>query len=551
MRNLTYLIFILNLMLLVSGCKNSETESSENTAQKAVAVKSWAPEDTRSITGFFAERGLKLKDANSTEGYVLFHPGASTATYLMDMDGQVVHIWDGKFNCMQAYLKDNGNLLRLERDPDFPTFAAGGQGGRIIEYDWEGNVIWDFKLATEKNLTHHDIEILPNGNILAITYDAVTKEEAISIGRDPAQTPEAGIWLDKIVEIKPSGTNAGEIVWEWRMIDHLVQDQDDSKLNYGDVAKSPRKFNLNPHEAPAEGPPPMTEEQIQQMIAQGFMTSNATVENMGSDFAHVNAIGYNPEMDQIVISSPHYHEIYIIDHSTTTEEAKGTSGGNAGHGGDILFRWGNPSNYDRGSGEDQILFGQHDVKWIPQGYPGAGHLMVFNNDIPAPENQMPGAFEALMAAQSPDPQISIAQVGNTSAVLEFQPAMDASGAYLLGDEGPFTAEIVWQYQAPDKYSFYSPFISGAHRMENGHTFITSGGKGRFFEVDQEGNLLWDYWMPYYHDYKLADGTRAQPVGPFLFSVFRATHFTPDAEALQGKTLKPVSPQPEPFVPEQG
>jgi hypothetical protein len=44
-----------------------------------------------------------------------------------------------------------------------------------------------------------------------------------------------------------------------------------------------------------------------------------------------------------------------------------------GRSGDLLYRWGNPANYDCGTAEDQMLFHQHDVQWIKPGLPGEGN----------------------------------------------------------------------------------------------------------------------------------------------------------------------------------
>jgi hypothetical protein len=387
---------------------------------------------------------------------------------------------------------------------------------------------------------------MPNGNILAIAYEVKTPEEAAAAGRNPELTAKAGIWPDKIIEIKPIRPNGGEIVWEWHMWDHLIQDFDPAKNNYGVLADHPRKININLEGG--EGGPEMTEEQIKQMIQMGFMTSNATPENQGSDISHFNAISYNADLDQIVVSCPSYSEVYIIDHSTTTEEAKGSTGGKWGHGGDLLYRWGNAQNYGRGTKEDQKLYGQHDIKFISKGLPGEGHLMVFDNDIVNPDNKMPSVWAALMAAQSPDPQVSIADLGNYSAVYEFVPPTDENGAYIIPDSGSIgPEESIWKYMASDKYSLYSAFVSGAHRMKNGNTFVTEGATGRFIEVTPDGETVWEYMNPYNDNYRLPDGTVAQPTGPFLYAQFRGTHFDFDFPAFNGKDLKPVEPQPEPFV----
>lgn len=527
-------IAVLAMVLCVQSCKK---EVEQPTAQ-AVEVRQWQPEDTRSITGVLAKRGLITKTEEATPGYVLFQPSSSTETFLINKEGYVVHRWKGELNSMQSYLLENGHLMRLERDIDFPTFAAGGQAGRLREYDWEGNVLWDFEYATETELIHHDFEVMPNGNILAISYEVITPEEAKAIGKDPKHTAKAGIWIDKIIEIKPNRPEGGEIVWQWRMWDHLVQELDSTKANYGVVADHPRKININ---IGGEGGPPRSAEEIEQLKKMGIKTSNATVDNQNSDITHVNAVSYNAELDQIAFSSPDLSEIFIIDHSLTTEEAKGKAG-------DLLYRYGNPQNYGRGTKEDQVLFGQHDVKWIPEGYPGAGNLTIFNNDIPDPNNKLPSIWGALLKAQSPDPQIAVGDFGNYSSVIEIAAPLAENGSYTLEENMPFgPAEPDWVYMAPDKYSFYSPFISGAQRLQNGHTLIASGAQGRFFEINQEKQIVWEYWNPYIHDYKLPDGSPAQPTGPFIFNQFRATHINPDFAGLSGKVLKPIQPQPEPYV----
>ena len=537
---------ILALAALVCFTYSCKTEPEKESLAVNTEIRVWQPEDTRSMSGLMAKRGITLNTEMDNPGFVLFEPSNSTYTYLIDKEGNVVHRWEGELNSMDSYLQPNGHLIRLERDENFPTFAAGGQAGRFREYDWDGKLIWDFPYYSKTYLTHHDFEVLPNGNILAISYEALSPKEAIEAGKDPEHIPKAGIWLDKIIEIKPLKPEGGEIVWEWHMKDHLIQEFDATKENFGVVAEHPRKINLN---IPSyEAGPPMSEEQVEQMKKMGFMTSNATVDNQGSDLTHTNAISYNPALDQIVISVPGFGEVYVVDHSTSTREAKGNKGGKWGHGGDLLYRWGNPQNYGRGTAGEQMLFGQHDVKWIPKGYPGEGHLMVYNNDIHNPESKFPSMFAALGTVKSPVADISIADVGNYSAVYEWEIPAESEGTYTISENGTFGPEEPdWQYMAPDKYSFYSAFISGAQRLKNGHTLITEGMRGRFFEINSNNEKVWEYWSPYKYDYSLPDGSPAQPVGPFMYAVFRSTLYTPDFPAFSGKELKPIVPQPEPFV----
>ena len=218
------------------------------------------------------------------------------------------------------------------------------------------------------------------------------------------------------------------------------------------------------------------------------------------------------------MSVPRRNEIWVIDHSTTTEEAAGHTASRWGRGGDLLYRWGNPGAYGHAGDAERQLGFQHDVRWVSEGRPGAGHLTLFNNRIGDPEPSY-------------------------SAVFELVPPTAGDGRYLVPDTGPFgPEEPTWRYVASDRTTFFSSFISGAHRLVDGNTFITAGAQGRFFEVTSDGEIVWEYWTPYAGTLPGNQATNANP-----YSVFRATKVAPNHPALAGRELAPLDPQP-PAVP---
>lgn len=461
-------------------------------------------------------RGLRLNTGEAEPGYVIYAPLLSDTTYLVDANGAVVHTWKSDYSPSgTVYLLDNGNLLRGAREPKIEFFRGGGQGGRIQEFSWDGKLLWDWKYADTNHLLHHDIAPLPNGNLLAIAWEAKSAKEANRVGRRPDLTPQAGLWPDKIIEIEPQRPTGARIVWEWHMWDHLIQNYDAEKAGYGVPSEHPELIDIN-----GDGEPPkMDPAELARLKALGYVPADTKQNDVSSDLLHINAVSYNAELDQIALSTPRFNEIWIIDHSTTTAEAAGHSGGRWKKGGDLLYRWGNPRTYGRGSKEDQTLFGQHDIRWIDQGFPSAGHLMVFNNN-----------------AQGPG--------GPHSAVLELLPPTHSDGSYIVPDKGPFgPAEPVWKYEAPDKRSFHSGFISGARRLPGGNTLICSGADGRIFEVTKDGKIVWEFWDPYSGQVRAADGGQPQPVGENTYAVFRAAKISPQHPALRGRGLRPVEPQP--------
>ena len=460
-------------------------------------------------------RGLVVDTAGATDGYVLFSPLVSDTTYLIDRRGRAVHTWKSRYSPGSAlYLLPNGHLLRNGRDPSLENFRAGGTGGIFQELDWDGNVVWEWTFSNEERVQHHDIQPLPNGNILALGWEVKSLEECARVGRRPDLIPERGLWPDFVVEIQPIRPDGARIVWEWHVWDHLVQDHDAALPNYGDPVRHPGRLDVNALGARPE----MDPEELERLKALGYVPADAEPQELESDFLHVNAVSYQAALDQIALSVPEAGEVWIIDHGTTTKQAAGSTGGRRGRGGELLYRWGNPRLYGRGDPSGQRLFYQHAVHWIPEGRSGAGHLLLFNN----------GRGRA---------------GGSWSSVDQVAPPLGRDGRYALEDGEPFgPPRLSWTYA--HRETFYAPFISGAHRISNGHTMICSGPSGRFFEVDPGGRIVWEYWNPYQGDVRMADGTLPQPgVDRYPYAVFQAQKLEVDHPALRGRKLAPLDPPP--------
>ena len=427
--------------------------------------------------------GLFTEAPGSLDGYVLFAPMTSDTTYLIDKCGKKVHSWTSEYHPgLAVYLLPDGNLLRTACVNN-PLFNTGGNGGLIQKFDWDGNLIWSYPISSAFECQHHDVKQLPNGNILVIVWEYKTTAEAIAAGRDPTLLGNS-LWGEKIIELQPIDSDEANIVWEWHAWDHLVQNFDYTKLNYGDISNA-ELINLN---------------------------YEANTGPQGADWLHVNGIDYNADFDQIMISSHNFNEIWIIDHSTTTTEAASHSGGIYGKGGDILYRWGNPAAFNHGAVANQQFFGQHNPRWIEHGYPDSGKIMVFNNGLDRPG-------------------------GDYSTVDIITPDVDALGNYGTPGIGGYLPEgETWHYQAPNPFDFFSANISGAQRLSNGNTIVCEGNSGNFFEIDTNDSIVWYYINPVFAGGIISQGNLAT-----ANSVFRCTLYEPSYSGFNGHSLIPGNP----------
>jgi hypothetical protein len=459
---------VASIALLVYGCSAEVSEPDVRTQKfvSAMTVTSDCglerkPESFLGFAGpvgvevtempeFIAERMAVGADRDPIEtdwervspGYVLIEPFALKESFLIGTDKEAVTSFSGDYYPGYTQILPNGNrLVSGDAQAIGLTDDGGGKSGCIEEYAANGDLLWRLSLNDATYMNHHAVRKLPNGNVITLVWQKVSSDLAETQGRDPELAAENGeFWFEGVVEVNPYTL---EIVWEWSIQHHLIQDFDIGKSNFGVVAEHPELMNINL-----------------------FSLSNED-DSVEHDWTHANALDYNEELDQIIISIRAMSEIVVIDHSTTPHESAGHSGGRYGKGGDFLYRWGNPENYGRGTAEDRTLFLQHDVQWIRPGLPGAGNILVFNNGEPESRPY--------------------------TTIVEISPAMNPDGSYILEDGQAYGPEaLAWEYDPLPEEQFFSWFVSGAQRLPNGNTFINAGANGKQREVTSSGDIVWEY-----------------------------------------------------------
>ncbi|OFX71745.1 MAG: hypothetical protein A2X12_09005, partial [Bacteroidetes bacterium GWE2_29_8] len=294
--------------------------------------------------------------------------------------------------------------------------------GMVQKVDWNGNLLWQYTYSTSSYCTHHDICPMPNGNVLLISYDVRSATEVAAAGCSKTMS----IWSEKIIEVKPTGLYTGEIVWEWQVWDHLVQEYSSAKNNYGVVKEHPELYNIN--------------------------------YNTQQDWMHANGISYNESLNQIVFSSHNLNELYVIDHSTTTEEAAGHTGGNSGKGGDILYRWGNPAAY--GATGTKIFNVVHDAHWVPEYCPNGGYLAAFNNGGT-------GSKSTIDLISPPYSGYNYTHINGSA----YAPTT-------------YTSRYVCNGRSGNQ--------SNSQQLPNGNMLICLAESGYMYEIDASQNIVWTY-----------------------------------------------------------
>jgi hypothetical protein len=459
-------------------------------AYKIVALSLLAAAANLSAAPSVYPTGVTRYDtATAYNSYVIFS-GQDKKTHLIDMNGNEVHRWDAEG--FPPVLLDpaltggkRGNVLvQLASTTGTSNEGNGLRNQAIGELDWNSNVVWQWGAAGGAQdaysapvegkappqvpggsaKQHHDWRRLPNGNTLVLA----------NLVHPVAGFAAPQVLDDVIYEVNKQG----DIVWKWVASEHL------------------NEFGFSPASL--------------KLVKDGY-----SPRGLGApfDYLHINnmsVLGPNRWFDagdqrfhpeNILIDSREANFIVILDKKT------GKVVWNLGP--DYPAQVRGPRVLPRPV--DQIV-GQHDAHLIEPGLPGAGNILVFDNQ-----------------GEAGYPRVSVG-VQPRSRVLEVDPVKK---------------QIVWEYTGGDsngpEWSFYSSFISSARRLPNGNTLIDEGMNGRIFQVTNKGDIAWEYVSPYFAPTPVAGAGkpvlsnwlyRAQPV-PY--------NWVPEGTPRSEKAVTPPEP----------
>ncbi len=370
---------------------------------------------------FFISQTLNAQQWN---GLTYYGNMSSAMGYLIDTNSTTIKTFTytgSGNNGYSTHMMPGGDIWRSVSTTN--TLSGGGMTGRIQKWSYNNVLLWDYIYSSSTYCLHHDHCPLPNGNVLVISYDVKTATDATNAGCSSSII----VWAEKILELKPVGTNSAVVVWQWNVWDHLVQNVNSTAGNYAtSIVNNPQLLNIN--------------------------------YSIQKDWMHMNGIDYNPILDQIIVSSHNLNEWYVIDHSTTTAQAALHTGGNAGKGGDFLYRWGNPPAYQATG--TKILDVTHDAHWIPEGSPNAGYMVGVNNK-----------------GISVGPKTTIDQITSPRVGLNY--TVTTGQAYT-----PAT------FTLRHTSTGYTSNMGSSDQFPNGNQLVCLATVGTIYEINSAGTTLW-------------------------------------------------------------
>lgn len=417
------------------------------------AVIGFSPSIINAVVSVYPTHTTIYQPDKTWNGYTLFDGADDKGVTLIDMNGNILRRWPeltgmGPFRMLPGGYVMGGDV---ERTPYQESVA-------LIEYDWDGNEVWRFDRmdmvagptsndeeetnesapAVWASRQHHDWqregnpigyyspELLPNatgGNTLILAHKNVTN----------LNVSDKRLEDDYIYEVSWDG----EILWEWLASDHI------DEMGFSQDARN--------------------------AIYRSVGFNNA---RQSADWLHVNSANYLGPNKWYDAGDERFHPDHIMISSRTANIIAIIA-----RDGSIVWRMGPDYTESEPLAELGQIIGQHNPHIIPQGLPGAGNLLVFDN----------GGKGGYGSANPARPNGTNALTRDSSRVLEIN---------------PLTFEVVWEYSIDsftESFQFYSWYVSNAQRLPNGNTMINEGMNGRFFELTEDKELVWEFVSPFVSD----------------------------------------------------
>ncbi|HJO37562.1 MAG: aryl-sulfate sulfotransferase [Vicinamibacterales bacterium] len=377
-------------------------------------------------------------------GYTVFDTPGDGGTALVDMNGNLVKRWTEV-----AAVPGPARVL-----PGGDVVGGATRRGRpyqetpaLIQVNWDGETVWRFDRTelveaegedpTWMARQHHDWqrEGSPAGYYAPGAEPLVDRGRTLILSRREVLRPEITDKLlldDYIVEVAWDG----DVVWEWLPSDHVEE------FGFSEAARN---------------------------AIYRFPGWNET--RGSAEWLHINSMSYVGPNRWYEGGDERFHPDNVLWGSRDANVI-----GITDRSGAIVWRMGPDYRDHPALAELGQIIGQHHPHIIPEGLPGAGYLLVFDNG---------GAS----GYGEPNPA---APTGRNVAGRHYSRVLEIN---------PVTFEKAWEYSigGSERIRFLSNYVSSAQRLPNGNTLITEGAGGRIFELTTDSEIVWEYVSPYFAD----------------------------------------------------
>lgn len=383
-------------------------------------------------------------------GYTVM-PVVGVGTVLIDMNGNVVKTWRNLQGFPNKLLPGGqvfGSLGMRDSQYAYQDMTD------LVQVDWDGNVVWKFNKKEQVNdggkeqwvaRQHHDYqrEGNPVGYYVPGMECKTTEGNTLLLCHEDLHNKRISdkrLLDDCFIEVDWEGN----IVWEWHVNKHF------NELGFSEAAKNVLFRNPNNH------------------------------PNGGgqADWMHINSMSllgpnkwydagderFHP--DNIIWDAREANILAIISKET----------------GKIVWKIGPDFTETKELRAMGQIIGQHHVHMIPQGLPGEGNILIFDN----------GGWAGYGFPDRMSKDGTKTDKRDHSRILEIDPT---------------TLQVVWEYTGfamggtgmsnlVANTKFYSQLVSSAQRLPNGNTMITEGCCCRLFEVTADKEVVWEYYAPF-------------------------------------------------------